>query len=509
VEKMKKINKLFIGAVLLLTTASCKKGWLDINDNPNNPTTGPVELVFTNALNITNGAGNTMTGYEMAGYWSGHWAQSSTYITSAPLMQYNFTNATWTYWTTYFDNLADYEYVIKNNPGGDVAAFKGYAKVMKALIYQRLVDLYGDVPYSDAFKGAGNLQPKYDKQEDVYAKLIVLLDEAIADINATGGDVIAPFDASDIIYKGNNANWIKFANSVKMRILMRQSRMSSKAAYITAEVNKVIASGGVLVGGDDAKVDPGFISGSVGKINPYYAAFGFDVQGNTAAGFDRVKINKVLETALKTPLDFRILGIMRPRGTTDGSQLGHYVGVPFGINDPSLVSANVSSIGPNQIIKDDQTRPIWILSAAEAQLSMAEAKNLFPAISGGFTAAQYYKNGVTLSFLQQGEEVGLTAADADDYLSNAAVDYNVVTDKLGAIARQRWTALANFDEFEAWAEQRKSGFPTDASIKSQASLSVPNAPVRLPYPIVEVSSNGSNVPSNINPFSTRIFWDIN
>jgi hypothetical protein len=505
---MKKINKLYIVIALSFSVLSCKKNWLDVNENPNNPTTSPVELVFTNALNTTNGSVNTMTGYEMAGYWSGHWAQSSTYITSAPLMQYNFTNATWTYWTTYFDNLADYEYVINNNPGGDVAAFKGFSKVMKALIYQRLVDLYGDVPYTEAFKGANNLQPKYDKQEDVYTNLIVLLDEAIADINAAG-NVIAPFDATDIIYKGDKSNWIKLANSVKMRILMRQSRIASKAAYIVAEVNKVIASGGVLSGGDDAKVDPGFIAGTVGKINPYYAAFGFDVQGNTAAGFDRVKINKVLENSLKTPLDLRLLGIMRPRGATDGTQLGHYVGVPFGINDPSLVSSNVSSIGPNQIVKGEEVRSIWILSAAEAQLSMAEAKELFPAITGGSTAAQYYRNGVRLSFTQQGNIADLTFADADAYLSNTAVDYAVVANKVEAIARQKWTALANFDEFEAWAEQRKSGFPTDASVKSQASLSVPNAPVRLPYPIIEVSSNGANVPSGINPFSTKLFWDVN
>jgi hypothetical protein len=513
---MKNFNKLCIAAALSFAAVSCKKGWLDVNDNPNSPTTSPVELVFTNAINVTNGTsnanisstvvGNTMIGFEMAGYWSGHWAQSSTYITSASLMQYNFTNATWTYWTTYFDNLADYEYVINNNPDGDVTAFKGYAKVMKALVYQRLVDLYGDVPYTEALKGSGNLLPKYDKQEDVYTKLIVLLDEAIADINSVS-NLVAPYTESDLIYGGDKSKWIKFANSVKMRILMRQSRIASKAAYITTEVNKVIASGGVLSGGDDATVNPGYVSGTLGKINPFHNAFGFDIVGNTAAGYDRVKINEVLEDYLKSPLDLRIVGIMQPRGTTDGTALNHYIGVPFGINNPTFVSANVSSIGKNQIVKGDQTRPIWLLSAAESQLMMAEAKHLFPAISTSTTAADFYKNGVRLSFVQQGQ--GLTVDDADDYLSEPEVDFNVVPNKLEAIARQRWTALANFDEFEAWAEQRKSGFPSDAAVKSQASLSVPNAPVRLPYPIIEVSSNGNNVPSGINPFSTKIFWDVN
>ena len=102
--------------MLGLALASCKKGWLDVNDNPNNPATSTPGLVFTNAVSTTTGSGNTgtstvntMGAMQMGSYWSGQWAQSSSFQVSAPLMQYVFTDATFNYWSTWL-----MEHEIKN-----------------------------------------------------------------------------------------------------------------------------------------------------------------------------------------------------------------------------------------------------------------------------------------------------------------------------------------------------------------------------------------------------------
>jgi len=87
-------------------------------------------------------------------------------------------------------------------------------------------------------KGVGKLAPKFDDQKTVYENLITLLDDGIKDVKANA--IPSAFAASDIIFKGNNTNWVKFANSLKLRILMRQSRVSGRDAYITGELNKTI-----------------------------------------------------------------------------------------------------------------------------------------------------------------------------------------------------------------------------------------------------------------------------
>jgi hypothetical protein len=174
-----------------------------------------------------------------------------------------------------------------------------------------------------------------------------------------------------------------------------------------------------------------------------------------------------------------------------------------------LVGTLTSSVGPNQVVLGQSQNPVYIISAAEAQFLMAEAKEAFPAISTTTTAQAFYENGVKLSMFQNW--TGYTATDVATYLAQPVnnVNWAASTNKLNAIAWQKWIALANFDGTEAWAEQRKSNIPSDATCKSIGSGAAPTAPVRLPYPIVEVSSNGANVPTGINAFSTRLFWDIN
>jgi hypothetical protein len=222
-SKIKAGIPLFCAGVLMLS--GCKKTWLDINTNPNSLPPPAPHYVLTSA--IARNAG-VLGANELGEYWSAHWTQSSTYILSSTIFTYNFNNTNFNYWDGWYDILQDLQYAITNADAINLPALKGPAKVMKAYIFQELVDCYGNIPYADALKGAGSLAPKFDDQKTVYDNLIKLLDEGVADLKANAFD--ATSSAADIVFKGNNTNWIRFANSLKLRILIRQSRVAAGAA---------------------------------------------------------------------------------------------------------------------------------------------------------------------------------------------------------------------------------------------------------------------------------------
>ena len=109
---------------------------------------------------------------------------------------------------------------------------------MKAYIFQTIVDTYGNIPYSEALKtDKGILKPKYDDQEVIYTDLVAQLDTAINIIETTTADAEA-IGSKDIIYGGDMGNWKLFANTLKLRILLTQSGLTSKASYISGRYKK-------------------------------------------------------------------------------------------------------------------------------------------------------------------------------------------------------------------------------------------------------------------------------
>ncbi|MEO5647340.1 MAG: SusD/RagB family nutrient-binding outer membrane lipoprotein, partial [Chitinophagaceae bacterium] len=233
-----KNKSLLIIAFAALFSTGCKKNFLDINKDPNN-LSGTIipSLIFTNAMNET--VANMVAQNEQGSYFAGQWTQSSSYIYQQNRFAYAFTNGDFNFYDPIYNNLQDYQYVIDNADAQNQRFFKGPAKVMKAMLFQQLVDLYGNVPYSEALKGLANFTPKFDDQKSIYEALIPLLDSAISDLKAFtfAGDYAGSFRGADIsragsLGGGSGPKWIKFANSLKMRILMRQSRIAGRSTYI-------------------------------------------------------------------------------------------------------------------------------------------------------------------------------------------------------------------------------------------------------------------------------------
>lgn len=507
-----RLKSLSIIAFTALLFVGCKKSFLDINKDPNQLTgTISPSFVFTNALTQT--VANMVDANELGSYYAGYWTQSSSYIYSTTTFAYQFNNTNFNFYDPFFNNLEDYQYVINNADAQKQPFFKGPAKVMKAMIYQQLVDLYGNVPFSEALKGAGNLAPKFDDQKAIYEALIPLLDSAISDLKAN--PFTGSFGGADVALKGNTTTWIKFANSLKLRILIRQSRIPGRDAYILPQIQKILAEGtGFLGAGQDVGVNPGYLASDT-KQNPFYDRWGYSPSGATRSLGRYPRITKYLIDVLVAANDtFRLKRIAYPVGGEKKSAPGtsvnpnivaNYKGVPFGAPS-SYTAGTVSPIGPEVITFGKFNNPLYLMLAAESQFLLAEAALRYPSAGFPKTPQQYYEQGVRESFRVSGatddQATALLTSNIDMF------DWTASTDKFKAIWLQKWIALVNFQGLEAWAEVRRTNWPPIPVSVGVAAGVTP--PVRLFYPNTELASNGDNVlqQGTINVFTSRIFWDV-
>lgn len=507
-----KLKVALVLTALTLASSACKEDFFDINTNPNTLPTATPNFVFTNAQNTT--TSSLINVNETGSYWSGQWTQSNGYIISPTIFAYNFTNGDFNYWDGLYDNLNDYQYVINNADATNQKFLKGPAKVMKALIFQYLVDMYGNVPYSDALKGASTLAPKFDDQKAVYESLITLLDEAITDIKAN--TFASAFTGSDIMFGGNTTKWAQFANSVKLRVLMRQARVSGRDTYIKTEINKIVTGGSGFITGEDVAVGgAGFYQQTATKLNPIYDRWGYSETNARRALNNYPRVTTYLVNSLKAAGDtLRLKRIAYAVGNENQASPGtstakevaaNYTGTPFGASSGYL-PVNTSALGPSLLIRGQFNRPFIIMTAAEVQLNLAEAKQRFPDVTLPGTAKAYFEEGIKQSF----RTLGANTAGADAYKGSKInnYDWDASTDKLAAIATQKWLAFVNFSGFEAWSEYRKTNLP--ALPQSVQVTEANKRPLRLFYPNTEAGSNTANVTAQgtIDVFNTRIFWDV-
>lgn len=493
---------LFI-ALLALAFAGCKKSWLDINTNPNTLSSSTPDFVFTSGLARTVAY---LAPNETGSYWSGQWTQSSTYIIDAARFQYTFNNTNFNFWDTWYDILEDFQYVIDNSASQPF--YRGPARVMKAYLMQQVVDAYGDAPYTDAFKGSAVIAPKFDNQMAIYEDLIKTLDAAITELRANAAS--SSQTTADIVFSGNRTNWIRFANSLKMRILIRQSRITGRDTYITTEINKAAATTeGFLTAGTDVTVNPGYVA-SAGKLNPFYENWGYNAAGGAQAlaRFPR-PTTFLFNTLIASNDTFRLKRLAYPIGGegVNPEIISNYAGVPFGASSGYL-SQNTSYLGPSVIKKGDFNRPMYLMLAAESFFLLAEAKQRYGAVvTLPLTAQAYYETGVKESF----RTTGTTAAYGDEKAvvlltsGKDLADWTASPDKLKAIWMQKWLAMVNFSGFEAWSEYRRTNYPVTPISASAPAGSKP--PVRLFYPSTEEGSN-PNTPKGVDAFNTKIFWDV-
>ncbi|MES2268107.1 MAG: SusD/RagB family nutrient-binding outer membrane lipoprotein [Bacteroidota bacterium] len=514
---MKKIFSIALTGICLFSATSCKK-YLDVNNNPNQPTTAtpalvlPQALTATAALIVNTGDFNTY-GSELNGYFG----NAGGFGSLGPLISYAFTTGDKNgLFNNTYDNLEDYQYII-DNPSSN-AVYVAAANVMRAYDFQLLVDTYNDVPYTEALKGLGKLQPKYDKGADIYKDLGDKLDAAIAVLNTATAD--ATFVTADVMFKGDVKKWAQFANTLKLRLILRAG---DKVTFTKPTPD---ATAGFLT--TDAAVQPGYTK-VAGKQNPLWDRWAYSETG-AARGAGAVYMpspyvlaffdgTKLIDDNRGYAYFFNYNGLSTPK-----NRLGYTEADAPKAPTPVFFYANLGRTeGYIGVLKaETQSQPLML--ASESYFLQAEGA-LKGIVTGG-NATTSFNAGIKASFRYlysdaNGAVVGPVDVDYAQYVSdnatNRLANLDVATtpaQKLEAIITQKYIALAFQFGHETWSEYRRTGYPaitgntattTFASIVSQ-STAPDRLPTRVLYPVSEYTYNSGNVPSGISPYTSKIFW---
>ncbi|HEX8331975.1 MAG TPA: SusD/RagB family nutrient-binding outer membrane lipoprotein [Segetibacter sp.] len=494
-----KLRYIPITAVIILSTLGCKKGHLDINKNPNAIVTSDItsSLILPFALH---NAGAQVTGFQWLNNWMGYWSPSGSFAPNTEESTYNITgNFGQARWDNTYNMLYDFHTVEQKAPQEGFPFYAGIAKVMKARYFQDLVDIFGDVPYSQAFQIDKFATPKYDKGEDIYKNLQIQLDSAINIFTKA-----APSQAAtvDIMFQGNTAKWTRFANTLKLRLLIRQSEIPGFNP--STEIAKILSNGGVLQSGENASVNPGYAN-EAGKQNPFYATVGFTATGAIAS--EIVRGNNHIITILKNTSDPRIGRFFKPAATPTNAN-DPYVGTVYGSpSNDAFNGQKTSTLGPGLNVSASQSQ--WVLTSVESLFLYAEA------VARGWIAGNAqtaYENAVRESFIWLGVPNAVTAANtymANNTIANWANAGATVSERVKFIVYQKYIALTSINSLEAWSDYRRLNVPSNIPLSVNPGRIGTGLPVRLLYPTTESAVNSANVPGSINQFTSRIFWDVN
>jgi hypothetical protein len=441
--------------------ASCDQNFDRINTDPTAPTEVDPQFLLTNILwNVANN--NTVDGWN-AGNFLGQ-------LTA----RYDFNEIDrWDIRTN--TELWNKSYLLLNDiksleelSGGN-QSYKGIALIMRAYLGATLTDLWGDVPYFDAIKGLdeGNFTPKYDSQEDIYTAENGILDnlETAADLltqNLNGLPI-----SGDIMYGGNIDQWIRLANSLRFRYLMR----ISSQVDVSQEMQSLVAEGMMFRNNGDNATIP-YLSTAPNQWFVYTIRLG---------DYSDVGMSLTIEEKLKEFDDPRLQHFFKPTPGSVDFSTQVYAGIPNGLGPESRSNwdkANYSNGG--DVFRDaPDAVNAMIMTEAELQFLLAEAVNK-GLINGSEKA--YYQAGILSAFAYYDLEI------PSDYLQRPGVSYSP-TSGLELIMTQKW--LANFNNgYEGWLDHRRTGYPILKTAVDNTNNDL--LPVRYRYPNSEQALNKAN-----------------
>jgi hypothetical protein len=502
---MKKINYKFI--VLFITgivaLSSCKK-FLDINTDPDNivSTNAPLPQLLTSAqVNVGFEAGSDLFRYSniISQKISGQASQpNQTYEYD----KYNITgsdlNNIWS--SLNATSLSDLELIIKTATAGGSPYYSGIAKVLKAYEYQLMVDAWGDIPFSEAQQLDKNVTPKYDKGEDIYKALIVLLTEAITELSASTSNLIP--GSNSVIYTGSfstvKANWIKLANTLKLRILLHYSKKDP--AFMVAQMNALIASTGIsFMAAPADNFQMSFVA-APSATNPIHQ---FENSRR-----DYLFASNQLVSMMNTKSDPRRASYFTPfpylsspatyKGVTAGdpatinySRIHTYLrGAASGTPTPNA-AGGIASTG----LTYTGDASVKMLTYAEYCFIRAEA-----ALSGVTGSAQtFFTQGITASM----QDAGVSAANITTYLTANGTLTGTPAQQLQQIIEEKFVALYGVN-MESWTDYRRTGYP---ALTPPSNAVISTVPRSLFYPQSEIDLN-PKCPGQKASMQVKVFWDL-
>ncbi|KPM46668.1 SusD/RagB family nutrient-binding outer membrane lipoprotein [Jiulongibacter sediminis] len=478
---MKNLTILFTGFLLTLAT-SCTNDFEEINLNPVAPVDVQPELLLRKVLFDY----SEKMSYE--GFVAGNLlGQLFTAIDFNLFDRHSLTQSQYggNPWEFLYENLRDNEILLeKSRNNSAFKVYEGPALVLKALLTAQLTDLYGDVPYSEALQGKnGFLTPAYDSQQDIYLGengILKNLEKAVTSMQAYSSAISLQ---GDILYSGDLSKWVKLANSLRFKYLMRISQTGD----YTSELQNLYSSGNLIL---DAS-DDAFYQFTTSQPN------NFRMSTARIGDFGLFIMSETMEEVLTDLDDPRQARYFRPTG--GNSEV--YNGLLNGPDASQLsISINDYSLTGTIFREDAGLMKANFMSSFEMNFLIAEAAER------GFLSADakmHYEQGVKDAFVYWYTEL------PEGYLDNEAVAYG--SEPIKQIITQKW--LANIvNGYEGWIEWRRTGYPALKTIS--ASLNNNQIPVRLPYPAGEAALNPESYSAaasatNGNSVNAKVWWDVN
>lgn len=490
VSDMKNILKNKISKLLtiftLMTAMSCTEDWSEMNINPNQPSVVPASNIFGAGLTVVAGQ---LFGERIGIYYTGTWSGQLAAIGAGDYeFRVDINNGQW---DNLYRGMAYFEDARINALKEGNNNLAAVSLIMKAFTAQQVSDMWGDIPYSEAFKlGTDNvLNPVFDSHEQVYTQILSELEEANTLLNPASGTI----GVGDFMYAGDINKWKKFANSLRLRIAMRMSLIAPQAAAtLISQILGNPASFPVFeTNADNAYLKwPGI---ATNNIEPWRQRLGVPTNKQ-----DQYRTNHDLVSLL---LD---LGDPRLAVYADKNQNGFYNGYRMGIGQtgfPLNNNQNISHIG-NRFGYDDRGFSPF-MNAAQVWFIKAEA------FERGLTtgnAKEAYEKGIAISMLDN----GIVQADIDAYLQKTEVAWSSGTKpNLEKIRLQNWIALYK-QSVEAWAEVRRTDVPKLVNVSNDYANNHNRPPFRMAYPANEIAFNES-YPNAVNQvdifYGDQIWWD--
>ncbi|MDE1192258.1 MAG: SusD/RagB family nutrient-binding outer membrane lipoprotein [Arachidicoccus sp.] len=385
----------------------------------------------------------------------------------------------------------------------------------------RVTDRFGSIPYSQV-DGTVRSSYTYDAQKDVYSLMFLKIDTALSllkDFIQTNSGIKSQVGNNDFVYGGDCTKWIKYANTLRLRLAMHIVKADAATAKLQGEKALADAGGLLTDASDAAKIK--IYSGWNGGTNDY----------NLVAGWGDTRANAAIITYMNGYNDPRISKYFLP--ATDSSVLNQYIGLRIGGIINHDIGVGYSNLNVNGAFS--QTSPQLIMSAAEAWFLKAEAA-LREWNSAGNIQADY-EQGIAVSMNEWGASIG-------NYLSNDTGKETSYTDpngevnnspalstitikwddaatkeqKLERIITQKWIAMFP-DGADAWADYRRTGYPLLFPVVVNNSGGTIDTDIqirRIPYPSDQIRDNKEAVDAAVqntlggnDDGGQRVWWDVN
>lgn len=474
---MKNIIYLFIFFVVM----ACTNDFEEINTNTNAPSTVQSELLLRQVL-YNYGDEMSYEGFVAGNLLAQHFTMVDFNLfdrhdLSSPQLGGN-------PWPVIYQNLRDNEILLDQSRSNVLdAIYEGPALILKAYMAASLTDIYGDVPYFDALQGKdGSVTPAYDSQETIYTAENGILDNLEKGITAIENYSGVQSLDGDIILDGDLDRWTAFANSLRIKYLLRISTQVD----VSDALQEIYSTGDFLTSNEEN------------------ATFDFlATQPNTfrmailrAGDFNLYVMSETMQDVLLDLDDARMEVLFRPTG----NDLSVYNGLLNGPDASNSISVADYSLTGTVFRENSSALDANFMTAWETHFLLAEA-----ATRGFITAdaQSLYDLAVQQAFDYWNVDL------ASDYLTTGNASYGINgQDPIEQIITQKWIANS-INGYEGWIEYRRTGFPQLRTIS--ASLNEGLIPVRMLYPADEEALNANSyqaaISDNQNSVNAKVWWD--